>query len=106
MAFLDIVKSQRKQGSGILSSLSAASQQSSLEKMDPRNRLFKSGGILNALFPNVKGYQATDKKSSKISSSPSALSSVDNVAELSVQLNFIGKNTLVLPSMARDMYLV
>lgn len=106
MAFLDIVKNQRKQGTGILSSLSAAARQSSLERMDPRNRLFKSGTLLNALFPNVEGYKAGDKTSDTVKSTSSSLSSVDTVSELSVRLDVIGKNTLVLPSMARDMYLV
>ena len=106
MAFLDIVKNQRKQGTGILGSLSAGARQSSLERMDPRNRLFKSGTLLNALFPNVKGYKAGDKSSDNVKSSSTTLSSVNNVSELSVRLDVIGKNTLVLPSMARDMYLV
>jgi murein DD-endopeptidase MepM/ murein hydrolase activator NlpD len=102
MAFLDLVKSQRKKGSGILSSLN----QSALQSMDPRNLLFKRGGVLNALFPKVSGYRADNSASPKIDPSPTSLSSSENIKDLSVRLDIIGKNTLALPSMARDMFLV
>lgn len=102
MAFRDILKKQRASGKGLLSSIVSASNKSMLESVDPRNKLFKKGSLLNALFPNVKGYSADGGKAAVSSAiSPTQASSVELV-EISGKLDVIGKNTMVLPIMMRD----
>ena len=63
MAFRDILKKQRESGKGLISSIASASNKSMLESVDPRNKIFKKGSLLNSLFPNVKGYKAEGGKS-------------------------------------------
>jgi hypothetical protein len=107
MAFKDLVKQQRQQGSGILSSVGSAAAGSVRESLDIRNALFSSGSFLNTLFPNVKGFKAGNnvgkgKSPSLLSGSGSDLSStkLDQIGE---NTKIAAKNSLVLPSMARDM---
>jgi hypothetical protein len=107
MAFLDIVKKERTDGSGIISSLTSSAAKTTLEKMDPRNYLFRSGGILNALFPKIKGYRSTPSKTDK-TSPLSSLGGIDSAVTL-VKLDEINRNTsisaknsVVLPKMAMD----
>jgi hypothetical protein len=103
MAFKDLVKQQRQQGSGILSSVGSAAAGSARESLDIRNALFKSGSLLNTLFPNVKGFKAGEKVTKdKLSSTESSLSAtkLDQIGE---NTKIAAKNSLVLPSMARDM---
>ena len=105
MAFRDILKNQRSSGSGIISSLGTASMASLRSTMDPRNYLFKSGGVLNALFPKVKGYQYKDT-AQKIKTSGDTLNatlSSDKLDGVIQRLDIVGKNTMVLPMMSRDM---
>jgi len=107
MPFLDVVKQQRLQGGGLMKSLGSAATKTTLEKIDPRNYLFKSGGVFNALFPKVKGY-STKQTSQKIKDSGITGSSFSNeqVTLMVQKLDVIGKNSIVLPSMARDMFVV
>jgi hypothetical protein len=111
MAFLDIVKKERTGGSGILSSLSSAAAKTTLEKMDPRNYMFRSGGVLNSLFPKIKGYKGSPGKESK-ASPLNALGGIDSSMSL-VKLDEINRNTsvsaknsVVLPKMAMDINLM
>ena len=108
--FTDIVKEQRSQGAGVFSSLSKAAGQRTLERIDPRNYLFKRNGLATALFSGLKGYQAGSKKqTSSLSDSSSSLSSAQSdsitskLDELKVVQQETAKNTLVLPLIARDM---
>jgi len=103
MAFKDLVKQQRQQGSGILSSVGSAAAGSARESLDIRNALFKSGSLLNTLFPNVKGFKAGEKSTKvKLSSTESSLSAtkLDQIGE---NTKIAAKNSFVLPAMARDM---
>lgn len=104
--FRQILKQKRQTGQGILSSVGGAAAGSTLEKIDPRNYLFKSGSIFNALFPKVKGYRAISDTTKKLATSPSSMLSSTEVSILSEKLDIIGKNTVAIPSMARDMFLV
>jgi hypothetical protein len=94
-SFRELVKEQRKSGSGIFSSLGSAALGSTRESMDIKNRLFKSGTFLNTLFPNVKGYKAG------IISGTSKLKNVDkpelgNATPILVKkLDDINKNTKI-----------
>lgn len=108
--FTDIVKEQRSQGAGVFSSLGKAAGQRTLERIDPRNYLFKRNGLATALFSGLKGYQAGSKKqTSSLSDSSSSLSSAQSdsitskLDELKVVQQETAKNTLVLPIIARDM---
>jgi len=108
VTFTDIVKEQRQQGAGVFSSLGKAAGQRTLERIDPRNYLFKRSGLLTALFPGLKGYQAkggsSEMKSSGASSSLGQTNLViDKLDELKVAQQETAKNTLVLPIIARDM---
>jgi hypothetical protein len=108
VTFTDIVKEQRQQGAGVFSSLGKAAGQRTLERIDPRNYLFKRSGLLTALFPGLKGYQAkggsSEMKSSGASSSLGQTNLViDKLDELKVVQQETAKNTLVLPIIARDM---
>ena len=42
-SFTDLVKSQRSQGKGVIGSLGGAAGKKTLEKIDPRNYLFRGG---------------------------------------------------------------
>lgn len=109
MAFKDILKKQRQSGQGLLSSLGSTSSQMIREKMDYRNSLFKKGGMLNAIFPNVKGFKAGESIKTPKTETQKTISSMDNtevVQELSKfasKLDIVGKNSMALPVMMRDM---
>jgi hypothetical protein len=60
--FTDIVRKQRKSGEGMGSSLATAFSERAKERLDPRNYLFKKKGLLTALLPGLKGYQAGGEK--------------------------------------------
>jgi hypothetical protein len=107
--FTDIVKAQRQQGAGVFSSLGKAAGQRTLERIDPRNYLFSRTGIMAALFPGVKGYQAkAAKDTSTLKTSSSTISTgqveliTNKLDELRLEQKQTSKNTLVLPLMARD----
>ena len=105
MAFRDILKQNRQQGSGLISSMATAAAASAREKLDIRNPLFKSGSLMNAIFPNVKGYQYKEK-TSKLKTSPELNLSSDKLDTIAQSTSIAAKNSIVLPSMARDMFLV
>jgi hypothetical protein len=105
MAFRDILKQNRQQGSGLLSSMAAAASSSTKESLDIRNTLFKSGSLMNAFFPNVKGYQYKEK-TSRLKTSPELNLSSDKLDNIAQSTSIAAKNSIVLPSMARDMFLV
>jgi hypothetical protein len=80
-----------------------------MEKFDPRNALFSRGGLMTALFPSLKGYQANPISGKPPSKSPSALLSSE-ISGSSVELKSIARdsrisarNSMALPSMARNM---
>jgi hypothetical protein len=103
-SFTDLVRAQRQSGKSVITSLSGAYNQMNMQKYDPRNALFSRGGLMTALFPELKGYQATASSRSPSSlmaqqagSSPTALSSIARDARISA------RNSMALPSIARNM---
>jgi hypothetical protein len=105
--FSDIIKQQRKSGKGAISSLATAVGQKSLEKIDPRNYLFNKSGVLTALFPKLKGYQAKATTGAKLQEAGSGSSAM--VEPILVRLDSISgdasiaaKNFIMLPHLARD----
>lgn len=106
----EVVKRQRQGGQGALGALTSAIGQKTLEAIDPR-RMLNQKGLLTALFPSLKPYQAKGA-AERISKSSADLSSATTpmLQEMNVKLDIVGdntrltaKNTMMLPSMARDM---
>jgi len=109
MAFADLVKQQKKQGKGNFSSLAAASGQKLLEKIDPRNILFKNSPLLKTLFPSLTGYTAgatKDKLKTVDKSTVSEPTISPQLEKISSKLDTIGANTMALPIIMRDMNIV
>jgi hypothetical protein len=107
----EIYKAEKSKGGGIASTLGKRA----LEKMDPR-QFFNQKGFLAASLPSLfKSYSATPTKSgAKIASLGSgSLSSgaletkmdilTGETRELKIHSKLAAKNSVVLPSMARDM---
>jgi hypothetical protein len=112
MAFKDVLKKQRQSGKGLISSLGSSAFDTIREKIDYRNSLFKKGGTLNALFPNVKGFKAGEvlkvPKQAKTETEKTIVSMdntevVQELSKASAKLDIVGKNTMALPIMMRDM---
>jgi len=110
--FTDIVSKQREKGEGIGSSLATAFSERAKERLDPRNYLFKKKGLLTALLPGLKGYQAggeklKGEKSEGLGSAEEILNTIaDRLGDLKTQFRMVAKNSIVLPQMARDTNLV
>jgi GH24 family phage-related lysozyme (muramidase) len=111
--FTDIVRKQRKSGEGMGSSLATAFSERAKERLDPRNYLFNKKGLLTALVPGLKGYQAGGKSAEKLkgggesgglgAGAESILNTIaDRLTQLKSQFRMVAKNSLVLPQMARD----
>jgi muramidase (phage lysozyme) len=108
MAFKDVLKKQRQSGSGLLSSVAGAAGAQVREAIDIRNILFTKDSLLGALFPNVRGFKAGGKMakpSSLVSEkSPTSVDLSDAKLEtINQNTKVSAKNSMVLPSMARDM---
>jgi hypothetical protein len=110
--FTDIVSKQREKGEGMGSSLATAFSERAKERLDPRNYLFKKKGLLTALLPGLKGYQAggeklKGEKSEGLGSAEEILNTIaDRLGDLKTQFRMVAKNSIVLPQMARDTNLV
>jgi muramidase (phage lysozyme) len=108
MAFKDVLKKQRQSGSGLLSSVAGAAGAQVREAIDIRNILFTKDSLLGALFPNVRGFKAGGKMakpSSLVSEkSPTSVDLSDaKLDTINQNTKVSAKNSMVLPSMARDM---
>lgn len=111
--FTDILREQRKSGQSLGGSIKTAFGERAKERLDPRNYLFKKKGLVTALFPGLKGYQAkTGAEKIKEGNSSNGLSgdgvesilnSIDNnLSFMKSQFRIVAKNSIVLPQMARD----
>jgi hypothetical protein len=105
----DILK-QEYQTKGIFAGTASALSKRSKEKMDIRNSLFGGSGLGSIIGRKVfgKGYSAISSDKSKVSNISEAISSGSStiLQEISISSKITAKNTLALPSMARDMHLV
>jgi hypothetical protein len=106
MAFKELLRKQRMSGEGVISSLASAAA----ESMDVRNQLFTKNSFLGSLFPRVKGYKAPGATSR---TSPTSLMSSTGGGMSDAKLDIISQNTkisaknsMMMPSMARDMNLM
>lgn len=104
----EIYKSEKQKGGGLTSTLGKRF----LEKIDPR-QMFDQSGLLAAMLPSLfKSYSATGKGKGGISSigssklsTPSSFSSVSvetKLDDIYISNKLIAKNSMVLPSMHRD----
>ena len=104
----DILQQEYKT-KGLIGGAASALSKSSREKMDIRNVLFGGSGLGSIIGRKVfgKGYSAIDG-GSKVSNVSEAISSgsASVLSEISINSAVTAKNTLALPSMARDMFLV
>lgn len=103
---------QEYQSKGIIGGAVSALGKRSLEKLDIRNALFGGTGLGSVIGQKIfgKGYSATSKSGSK-----SGVSSVSDLSqnlnssvleEISINSRISAKNSVVFPSMARDMNLM
>lgn len=97
---------QEYQSKGIVGGLASATGKRALEKLDIRNALFGGSGVGSLIGRKIfgKGYSAISEKSSadKISSQ-SAILSADKLDTIAMNTQIAAKNSMALPSMARDM---
>jgi hypothetical protein len=76
------------------------------EKIDPRQML-DSSGIIATMFPGLKPYSATKQKTPSVTSSmPSISFGAGELSLMAEATKITAKNSIVLPSMARDFHLV
>ena len=99
----EIYKSEIKTGGSLGSAMSKGLK----EKLDPR-QIFDQSGIMTTLFPSLKSYSATqDRRTPSSASSVSSLSiDTSELSIISEATKITAKNSIVLPSMARDMFLM
>ena len=105
----DILKQEYKT-KGVLSGAASALGKQTREKLDIRNSLFGGSGLGSIVGRKIfgKGYSATDSDKSRVSNVSEAISTGSStiLQEISISSKITAKNTLALPSMARDMFLV
>jgi hypothetical protein len=94
---------------GVIGGAASALGKRTREKLDIRNALFGGSGLGSIIGRKVfgKGYSAT-AKDSKISSDSTDLGSGSStlLQEISINSKVSAKNSLVFPSMARDIFLM
>jgi putative chitinase len=99
----DIYKSEIGRGGGLGSTIGKRIG----EKIDPR-QMFDQSGLLTAMFPSLKAYNATAKRpgTKKSETNSSGNMSSASMGAILASSNLTAKNTMVLPAMARDMNLM
>lgn len=104
-----LVKSRRESGGSITGSLSYGFKERIKESFDPR-RMINQDGLLTALFPKLRSYKAGTKriKGTKSIADTSPLISPSEPILESIKQNtrIFAKNSLVMPSMARDIFVM
>lgn len=113
----DILKNEYKT-KGLVSGLGSALGKSALEKIDLRNLLFSGSGVGAMIGQKAfgKGYSATRSGSTteklntaELSNSPTNVlneQSLEYLDQIALNTKISAKNSLALPSMARDMFLM
>lgn len=98
----EIYKQEKKSGGN----LGGAITKRLGEKIDPRQML-DSSGVIATMFPGLKPYSATTRKTPSVTSSmPSISSGAGELSLMAEATKITAKNSIVLPSMARDFHLV
>lgn len=103
MATFTEVYKQELKSKGVLSSLGSSVLKTTKERMDPRNLLFGGKGIISATGQKIfgKGYSAIEKPAEKLKSASNDLI-IEQLANQNMRLAIIGKNTMPLRAMSRD----
>ena len=103
MATFTEVYKQELKSKGVLSSLGSSVLKTTKERMDPRNLLFGGKGIISATGQKIfgKGYSAIEKPAEKLKSASNDLI-IEKLANQNMRLAIIGKNTMPLRAMSRD----
>ena len=91
----EIYKQEKKSGGN----LGGAVSKRMAEKLDPR-QMIDPKGIIATLFPVLKAYSATPDRTKKDSDVSNEISGLTEISKITA------KNSIVLPSMARDFHLV
>ena len=91
----EIYKQEKKSGGNLGSAVSKRMA----EKLDPR-QMIDPKGIIATLFPVLKAYSATPDRTKKDSDVSNEISGLTEISRITA------KNSIVLPSMARDFHLV
>lgn len=98
----EIYKQEKKSGGN----LGGAITKRLGEKIDPRQML-DSSGVIATMFPGLKPYSATTRKTPSVTSSmPSISFGAGELSLMAEATKITAKNSIVLPSMARDFHLV
>ncbi len=103
----DIVSYQRRQGGSVTGSLAGGIKERLKEKFDPR-QLINQRGLMTALFPGLKRYQAKTVSTARISGKSIEKSSTDVsqikpiFENIQSDTRITAKNLSILPSMHRD----
>lgn len=107
---LGSILEQEYKSKGLISGATSAIGKRARESMDFRNVLFGGSGLGSIIGRKIfgRGYSATRGVGSGVSSVSRELSSSSSsqLDELNINSRITAKNTLALPSMARDMHLV
>lgn len=99
----DLVRKRRTSGGSVGGSLSYGLREKFKEKIDPR-RFLNQSGVLTALFPQLKAYEAGGKSKSLLSKSitPTPVGESPSFNSIENSTKIAAKNTLVLPAIHRD----
>jgi len=110
MSRLTEILKQEYQTKGVFAGAASALSKRSKEKMDIRNSLFGGSGLGSIIGRKVfgKGYSAINSGGNKVSNVSDSISSGSStiLQEISISSKMTAKNTLAMPAMARDMYLM
>jgi hypothetical protein len=104
----EIVKYRRSQGGSVTGSLAGGIKERLKEKFDPR-QLINQKGLLTALFPGLKTYQAKTfaQDISKSSVQTGSFSEIKPTLEtIAFNTKMTAKNTMVLPALHRDVNVI
>jgi hypothetical protein len=100
----EIYKQEKIEGRGITSAVVKRLG----EKLNPR-QIFDRSGVVTTMFPALKSYRATPEQA-KTPTAPSSLPSLsmdtNQLSLITEATKITAKNSIVLPSMARDMFLM
>jgi hypothetical protein len=111
----EIIKSRRQAGEGVLGSIGGATKEKLKEKLDLR-RVLPQGGLLTALFPKLKAYEAKkasspteriltniNKDFSLFAKNSRKLKSIaNNLSVMKVEVNKLAKTQNVTPAITID----
>ena len=106
--FTEVVRGRRESGQSAYESFFGSVKDKLRERTDVR-QILPQGGLLTALFPQLKAYKAGTQRGERLSSpSPAGALSGSEPALQALQMNTMiaAKNSLVLPAIHKDINLM